>query len=154
MRQIKSNEEKAALKIWISIYGAPVGLFILGTIFGQGALRTKLEVYSIAFLGALSLAIISRYSAYFLLDGKRALLSVLFIRRQINVSDVSAAKSIYISVFGANVESIDLKMKNGQGLVFTAFRIAKRRSRKSGEYSSPSREGKPMNIKIFRRDTE
>ena len=91
-----------------------MGLFILGTIFGQGALRTKLEVYSIAFLGALSLAIISRYSAYFLLDGKRALLSVLFIRRQINVSDVSAAKSIYISVFGANVESIDLKMKNGQ----------------------------------------
>ena len=80
-------------KIWISIYGAPVGLFILGTIFGQGALRTKLEVYSIAFLGALSLAIISRYSAYFLLDGKRALLSVLFIRREINVSDVSAAKS-------------------------------------------------------------
>jgi hypothetical protein len=102
------------LKIWIFIYGAPVGLFMLGTIFGPGMLRTKLEVYSIAFLGALLLAIISRYSTYFLLDGKRALLSVLFIGREINVSDVSAAKSIYIPVFGANVESIELKMKNGQ----------------------------------------
>jgi hypothetical protein len=102
------------LKIWISIYGAPVGLFMVGTIFGPGVLRTKLEVYSIAFLGALSLAIISRYSTYFLLEGKRAMLSALFIRREIDVGDVSEARSIHIPVFGANVESIELKMKNGQ----------------------------------------